>query len=39
MKSPEVMSDYQELNRLCSELQELDNELNAMYEEWSKLSE
>lgn len=37
MKSSEVISDYQELNKLCTELQEIDTKLNSTYEEWDKL--
>ena len=38
MKSPEIMNDYQELNKLCSELQEIDTKINASYEEWDTLN-
>ena len=38
MKSPEVISDYQELNRLCIELQGVENSLNEKYIKWDNLT-
>ena len=37
MKTPEIISDYQELNRLCTELQEIESSLNEKYIKWDEL--
>ena len=39
MKNSEITSNYQELNRLCIELQDIDNSLNEKYIKWDELME